>query len=201
MERKYGALIGVRKAQTPFNKPGIPEQILPPENVNWRMDDNNKFGDCTIAAVDHVTAAWNMKYNLTLPRLSDPELLHDYFHLTGGTDTGLAPQTVMSAWEHTRIFGYAIKNASSVTPQSLKSAIADSGVAYLAVSLPDTAEQQFAAGLPWRVVSGASIVGGHAIVGVGYDPDFVYIVTWGKIQKVTYNWLDTYLAETWFLTL
>jgi hypothetical protein len=153
-----------------------------------------------VAGADHCTATWNAIYELSLPRLSETQLERVYFQLTGGPDTGLPEETVVSDWTSESIFGYEVVEGERVANTSIKQVIATKGVAYLGVALPAPAEQQFAEGQPWTVVPGASIAGGHCIVGIGYDPEYLTVITWGKQQKVSWDWWSTYGFETWSLT-
>jgi hypothetical protein len=65
------------------------------------------------------------------------------------------------------------------------------------VLLPLSAEQQFVSKQPWTVVKNSPIVSGHAIVGIGYDAKYVYCYTWGHIVQVTFDWLNTYVDESY----
>jgi hypothetical protein len=48
---------------------------------------------------------------------------------------------------------------------------------------------QFEAGQPWDVVPGMTLDGGHDVPMVDYDNKYVYVVTWGALQPVTYAFL------------
>ena len=43
------------------------------------------------------------------------------------------------------------------------------------------------------------IEGGHCIILVGYDKDYVECITWGKVQQITWRWLQSYMEESWAL--
>jgi cell division septation protein DedD len=64
-------------------------------------------------------------------------------------------------------------------------------------SFPASAMQQFNAGQPWTVVQGSQIEGGHAVGAVGYDADYVYVTTWGTVQKMAWGFFDAYVEEAW----
>jgi len=206
MKHKLGALIGMAVDQNSLPALGdaVPDQIAPPVVSDYRVDGNDKLGDCTIAGADHCTAAWNVIYSLDLPRLSDSQLEQTYFRLGHNQDLGLPEQTVVAAWKRESAptwFGYQLTGGAQVANSSIKQVIATKGVAYLGVALPSVAEQQFADEQPWSVVPGATIAGGHCVVGVGYDSQYLTVVTWGKTQKVTWDWWQTYGFECWSLTV
>ncbi len=173
-------------------------------DTRWYSANSIITHNCTIAGADHCTAAWNVIYKLDLPRLSESQLEQTYFRLGHNQDLGLPEQTVVSAWKRESAptwFGYQLTGGTQVANSSIKQVIATRGVAYLGVALPSVAEDQFDNGQPWSVVPGATIAGGHCIVGVGYDPQYLTVVTWGKTQKVTWDWWATYGFECWSLTV
>jgi hypothetical protein len=51
--------------------------------------------------------------------------------------------------------------------------------------------------VPWTVVAGSHIEGGHCIVAVGYTAAGLLCVTWGSIVEVTWAFLRKYLEEAW----
>lgn len=82
--------------------------------------------------------------------------------------------------------------------RQLKQGVYFFGGVYIGVELPKTAQEQET----WDVVSvdgdGApGSWGGHAIPIVGYDEEFFYVITWGKVLKVTPAFLAEYLSEAY----
>lgn len=63
--------------------------------------------------------------------------------------------------------------------------------------LPLSAYTQWGAGQPWSFVPGSPIVGGHAILAIGFDNDYVYCVTWGKVIPVTWEFFRVYVFEAY----
>lgn len=172
-------------------------------STRWYTANSIVAHNCTIAGADHCTAAWNVIYKLDLPRLSETQLEHTYFRLGHNQDVGLPEQTVVSAWKRESApawFGYQLSGGQMVANAAIRHVIAAHGLAYLGVALPSVAEDQFEHGEPWSVVPGASIAGGHCVVAVGYDPEYLTVITWGKAQKVTWDWWASYGFETWSLT-
>ena len=60
------------------------------------------------------------------------------------------------------------------------------------VRLPSNAERQFDAHTPWDVSFFSYVEGGHDIPIIGYDRDYLYCVTWGRIQPMTWRWFHKY---------
>jgi hypothetical protein len=69
----------------------------------------------------------------------------------------------------------------------------------IGIYVPDSAQKQFQDGQPWTVVEGANIEGGHYVPIMGADKDYLYIVTWGAVQKMDYNFFNTYCDEAWLI--
>ena len=87
----------------------------------------------------------------------------------------------------------------------MKQVIAYLGNAYLGIQCPVSAQQQYAQQsqtgqlVPWTVVNGSTINGGHCIVAVGYTAEGLLCVTWGTIVLVTWAFLTKYCDEAWAL--
>ena len=79
----------------------------------------------------------------------------------------------------------------------MKTALAELGAVSLGVNLPQSAMDQFDAVQPWTVSGDATILGGHCITAFGYDAQYVYIVSWGKVVPATWGWLAAYCDEAW----
>lgn len=176
----------------------VPASCVYASSVAWGMDNNDRIGDCTIAGVDHLLKAWDAEVGLS-DALSDVNIEQTYFQLTGGPDSGLVERDVLDHWQNEGLFSHQIKAYAPVQLDAsfLREALYLYGGVYLGVQLPETAEEQFAAGEPWGVVPGAQIVGGHCIVMVGYNSNGASIVTWGQRTWATWDWMKQYLDEAW----
>jgi hypothetical protein len=168
--------------------------------ADWRMMLNDTYGDCTIAGVGHALEAWNAQTGEHDPIPSDPTIRSTYFALTGGQDSGCVEADVLQTWHRKGLFGATIAGYAPVPTSNVEGfqqAVAYYGGAYLGVALPESAQEQFAAGEHWTVVPGSPIEGGHCILAVGYDQHAAQCVTWGAVVNVSYPWLAKYLTETW----
>lgn len=166
----------------------------------YPIDGNDRYGDCTIAGVAHLIAAWNaeVKDNDHVP--NGNQVVAQYFKLSGGTDTGLNEHDVLRTWQRSGLFGHRIAAYAPVQPTDiagLHRAVAFYGGAYLGIECPESCQEQFQAGKPWTYEPDAPIEGGHCIVALGYDAHYVYCATWGGVAPVTYAFLAHYLEETW----
>ena len=64
------------------------------------------------------------------------------------------------------------------------------------LSFPNSAMEQFENGEPWSVVDGAEIDGGHYVSLVAKRGDYLYCVTWGKVQKITVSFFKKFNDES-----
>lgn len=206
-ELKLGKRAAVRSlrlsdlaAYTTHKLPAPPASVAAPASVQWGMDANDELGDCTIAAVDHLIAAWNADLDEHDTRPTIQQIRDTYFALTGGADSGLAEQNVLQHWQKEGLFGNKIAAFAPFSTSSIvemHQAVAFYGGAYLGIQCPQSAQQQFADGKPWTYVPGSPIEGGHAICAVGYTPTTLLCVSWGALVEVTYSFLAHFLDEAW----
>jgi hypothetical protein len=69
------------------------------------------------------------------------------------------------------------------------------GVVGIGLQLPASAFDQTDAAKPWEVVPQSPNAGGHYVPLVGRRADGLHVVTWGAIQVMTENFLQTYCDE------
>lgn len=180
--------------------PPPPKAVLPPD-LTWPMSLNDQIGDCTIAAVAHCIQRWSGRI------LTDAEVLAAYRQISGynpadpNTDKGCVEADVLQTWLQTgiagdKLAGYAAVNISDI--MELKDAVNWFGAVYLGINCPRSAMDNTDL---WDVVPGSPIEGGHAIIGVGYDDaeNVAYVVSWGKLIKVTPAFIGKYIEEAYAL--
>lgn len=181
--------------------PTPPTSVAVPSVTDWGMMLNDQLGDCTMAGVGHVIVASDAEVveNDAIP--TDAQIRAQYFAFTGGQDAGCVEADVLREWYQHGLFGGENKIAGYVrcdrTTNEVHVAIALYGACYVGVQCPSSAQEQFEAGEPWVVVPGSPVEGGHCIVFVGYDAEYLYAVTWGGIAKVSYPWWSKYGDEAW----
>jgi len=160
-------------------------------------------GDCTIAAAGHIIQLWNAVMKNNIETMTEEQALAVYEKLSGyvpgnpATDTGLYESDVLSFWQERGMpSGPAtikLNEFLSVPPESttqIEQAVSDLGACYFCLHLPESALQT----KKWYIVSGSPIAGGHAVPIVDYDRaerEF-YIISWGKVVPMTYNFAVKY---------
>jgi len=176
----------------------------------WGMDGNDTVGDCTCAEVDHTTKARQVAAGNTEVRSTDAEVLAAYSAITGytpadpNTDQGAEMQAVRNYWRtHGITLGGTVDKIllfaeiDHTDHNLIKWAVDRFGAVGLGINFPASAMDQFDAGKPWTVVRGSRIDGGHAISLVGYDATYAYVVTWGAVQRMTWDFFTAYVEEAW----
>ena len=175
----------------------------------WGVLGNDKYGDCVWAGAAHETMLWNKEVDKTVT-FDNTHVLRDYAAVTGftpddpSTDNGTDMQVAASYRRKTGVADakgarHAVKAYLALKPgdaDQLALAMFLFGAVGVGFKFPATAMDQFNAGKPWTVVSGAKIDGGHYVPAVGRDArGNIVVVTWGKIQLMTPKFYKKYCDE------
>lgn len=175
----------------PDNPPQIPDGV----------------GDCAIAGPEHQIML-NCAESGTPVSFSTPTTIQNYSAITGfdlnnvaATDQGTAVDAMAQYWMNTGFLDDAgnrhkIVAVVDLNPGDLRELWVAMYVfqsAGLGFALPDTAEEQTARGLPWDVVRGANIIGGHYVPAFSkLDHNLNAGVSWGEPQPFTNRFFRTY---------
>lgn len=174
--------------------------------TSWGMLGNDQYGCCVFAGAGHETMLWNKEANKNVT-FTDKEVLSDYSKVTGfnpndpntdqGTDMVVAASYrrkvgVIGQGKRHKVAAYLNINLKDKT--LLKQAVYLLSGVGIGIQFPSSAMTQFNNGKPWTVTT-SKIEGGHYINCVGYDAKYIYIVTWGKIQKMSYGFYQKYCDE------
>jgi hypothetical protein len=177
---------------------------------SWGMDGNDAVGDCTLAEVDHTTKATEVAAGNPEVQSTAAEVLAAYSAITGydpadpSTDQGAEMQQVRDWWRKRGVTlggrQHTIALFAELDHRNLglvKWAVAQFGPVGLGINCPRSALDQFNAGQPWTVVRGSPDDGGHAIAFVGYDDQWAYVLTWGRVQRMSWGFFAAYVEEAW----
>lgn len=161
------------------------------------MDGNDQYGDCTIAALAHASTVYN---GLTGKKkiMAAPAVTKLYFHLTGGTDSGLNELDVLNYWQSNmaageKILAYAKIDVTNQT--HVQQAIQLFGGVYLGFHVQVNAIKDFQAKKPWT--PGTLTNDGHAVYATSYDKNGVTVLTWGSTQLATWGWWSECVDEAY----
>jgi len=172
----------------------------------YPMDVNDRLGDCTVAGVDHLQRAFSALFKEPYTPPTDAAIEHKYFGLSGGQDTGLNEEFVLSTWHKEGLFGTKIAGFAPLSTTSLlqwHQSISMYGGAYLGIRCPESAqrafqkEQETGKIVPW-VYEGEETNDGHCVVALGYGPNGgLHCASWGGIVVLEPSFLAHYLDECW----
>jgi hypothetical protein len=212
---KFGALPAVKPAALkdltwyvagalpkPPAKVAVPSVPAQSDGTAWGMDGNDNYGDCGVAGLNHgfMCDAAALKEQETFPSADD--IVQYYLNYTGGDDTGV----VLSAFLH-YVQGkgfldkHTVKAYAPVAEHdipTLQYAVAEYKFTYTGITVTDQMMTDFNNGQPWTMESvQGNVEGGHCIPIVGYDSQFLYVVTWGAVQPIAYPAWHQISTEAW----
>ena len=142
--------------------------------------------------------------NLVTPR--DDQILAAYKDVSGykegdpNTDNGAVELEVLTYWRNNGIAGRAISafmKLNHLDENEIKLGVHLMGGCYVGVLLPDNFEDQMDVGKPWSLDPKfpPNPANGHAVPIVGYDTVGVSFLTWGQVQKATWEWVHACMDE------
>lgn len=178
---------------------------------DWQMLGNDQYGDCVFAGGAHEAMLSNKLAGHPVT-FSDQSVLSDYSAVTGfdpadpSTDNGAV---VADALKYRRRTGLVdAKNVRhrigayvSIDPKNweqLMQAVYVFSAVGIGFEFPESAMEQFDKGLPWDVVAGSYIAGGHYVPVLGRSSRSVGgCVTWARRQPFTKAFYQAYNDESW----
>lgn len=173
---------------------------------SWPMMENDELGCCVVAAAGHMEQNWTA-HSGTMITVPDEQIVEAYSAVGGyvpgqpSTDQGLAITDFLSFWQTTgfagrKILGWVGVDQTNIT--HVKQAVYLFGALDIGVQLPNSAMDQFNAGMPWDVVADdGGIDGGHCIPIMGQGSQGFACITWGKIQYMTNAFFAKYCDESY----
>ncbi len=172
---------------------------------------NDTLGDCTVAAAGHMVEDWTANARGSPVVIPDSAIRAAYNVVDGGVDQGADILTVLNYWRGTGIGGHKITAFAEVSPRvqrELFDAVAIFGGAYIGLALPDFAVRPPDGNLlsvPWTVpTAGVSANppnpnNGHCVPILGYDSAYLYVVTWGTLKSMSWDFCVAYCDEAYAL--
>lgn len=178
--------------------------------ANWGMMGNDAYGDCTIAAAGHMIMDWTLMAERAMFTAPDADILKFYNHFAHGVaDAGANMLDVLKYWRKHGLDTHKITAFMALQPQSHIEAMDAVNLLdglYIGVALPDSAVPPGAnwLAIPWQVPPGGPVgaaapnpQNGHCIPAVGYDQHNLYVVTWGALKPMSWEFYDAYADEAY----
>jgi hypothetical protein len=173
---------------------------------SWPMYANDRIGDCTTAAAAHMIEAWTAAGRGLPVEIPEGAVLDAFDHvkltdpLTG--EEGAVELDVLRYWRATGIGGHRIGAYARVAVHDqllVHTASWLFGGLYIGLQMPLTAQAQ--AVWDWTgSLSGPALPGswgGHAVDVVRYDRNGLTVVTWGRLQELTWSFWERYCDEAY----
>jgi len=176
---------------------------------NWEMLGNDQFGDCVFAGAAHETMLWNKEAGNQVA-FTDKAVLSDYSAVTGfnpsdpNSDNGTDMQEAASYRRKTGVIDsdgkrHQIAAYLAIEPGNLLEhyiAIYLFGAVGIGINFPNSAMDQFNQNKAWKVNSKSPVEGGHYIPLVAKKGNYLYCVTWGRLQAMTLGFFKKYNDES-----
>jgi hypothetical protein len=187
--------------------PAPPEALDLTDHVaDWPMYANDRIGDCTIAAAGHMIEAWTAESGGRAAEVTERSVLDAFGHvkqidpLSG--EAGAVVLDVLRYWRRDGIGRHRIGAYTEVPLHDHDLVEVASwlfGGLYVGVDLPLTAQGQpvwdWTGSLDGPAKPGSW--GGHAVDLVRYGEDGVTVVSWGRLQSLTWEFWDRYCDEVY----
>lgn len=212
-------LLGKKKAKFLRGLPALGKYTLhmasSPMKADWGVCltnigqmGNDTLGDCTCAAIGHMIQAWTAMTDADEVILPDATIIDLYAKSCGYvigdpyTDNGGIAADVLRYWYQNPVAGkHSLSGFAAIRPgnrATTRDAIYLFGAAYIGVQLPLSAQTGEWDRKPDGPLTGNDAPGswgGHAIPVIAYDEETLTCITWGKLKKMSWNWLDAYCDE------
>lgn len=176
----------------------------------WGMMLNDQLGCCVCADSGHALMLRTANSGtIVIPADSDIlgmyEAVGGYVPGNASTDQGCDETAACQYLENTGLCGQKSAGTAMVDPaqaEHMKWSVQLFGSCRLGISVTGDMQSAFDSGQPWTTFTG-TVEGGHDVPIVKYDPSYAYVVTWGRIQAVSWSlladsrFLNEAHAEVW----
>lgn len=177
---------------------------------HWGMMGNDNYGDCTCAAAAHMIMEWTASTQHNPIVVPDASILQFYENFSGGDpDAGANLLDVLKYWRKTGLDQHQILAFVAISlknPSLIKTAVNIFANCYIGIALPHFAAYPPAnmdiTEIPWILPPGGATGkaapnpnDGHCVAAVGYDEQSLYVVTWGKVKPMTWEFYVAYADE------
>jgi hypothetical protein len=178
----------------------------------WPMYRNDEINNCVLVTCAHLVQGWT-QYAAGTPHVIDESDVIGAYSAVAGYDPARGEPDVgcfsLDALNHWRKNGIGRRQVIAYVrldhrdDTEVKTATHLFGGLFIAAQMPLDADRQFQDGKTWIPTRGAAgrrgSWGGHAMHLGGYDRRGLTVTTWGRAQRMTWNWWDSYVVEAWAL--
>jgi hypothetical protein len=172
---------------------------------------NNRFPCCTCSAAGHMIAVWTANTGKTRI-VPDSAIVRAYRLFVGDVHKPHKHMiNVLNYWRQSGIGGDRILAYAQLTPRDVveaKLTIELFGACYIGLSLPNFAvipgNLDHVRNTPWTKSLKKESDGarpqrrnGHTVAAVKYDAKNLYVVTWGILKPMSWEFYETYCEEAY----
>lgn len=177
--------------------------------TRWPMYANDRYADCTCAAAGHMIQTWRTNSGTSPRKPTTRQIVQFYsYFTTPGPENALEMLSVLRHWHAAGLAGYRIQAFATLrtkNAEDLKNSVYLFGGCYIGVVLPkfvtsaaDISQPHWSMRAEGKSGEGAPDPdGGHCIPAVGYDTENVYVVTWGALKKMSWDFYAAYSDEAY----
>jgi len=174
----------------------------------WGVFQNDSINNCTCAAAGHMIKCWTANSNTEF-EISDEAILNAYIILskynpiTQENDDGVYMLDALKYWRKNGIDQHRIRVFATVPHERreiVKASIYLFGGIYVGLQLPKSIKHQEI----WEVKPGGLTGdnepwswGGHAVAILAYDEKHLTCITFGREQKMTWDFWEAYNDEAY----
>lgn len=180
---------------------GVPVPGIQPDGTPWGMLGNDQYGDCGVAGLDHSFMAAGIVTDTHGVFPSSEDVVNYYLQYTGGQDTGVVLADFLGYVHQQGFFGHSVAAYAPVGVHDIPTmhfAVNAYDFVYSGIRVTSAMQSAYARGDSWDLDDLFSqTVGGHCVPVVGYDSKYLYCVTWGKVQPITYAAWHYISDEAW----
>jgi hypothetical protein len=189
--------------------PTIPDSVDWSSKVKqWGLFANDRLGDCTAAGCAHMLEIWSANATTEIvPTDNDVITMYSavsgYNPQTGDDDNGAVEIDVLNYWRKTGVAGHQIDAYAALEPKNhfhVQASVYLFGGVYLGLALPLSAQNQSIWSVPsWGVTGNGEpgSWGGHCVNVVSVDNNYITVVTWGTLQKMSWQFFESYCDEAY----
>lgn len=222
MEIKFGKLPARVDKRTIKLASIIKKELLPDLPSSYDIDSNlgvednfvfgnDKYGDCVIAARAHQTLRFEKFEQGIQPAITDKEVIDEYLKESGGFDIGLYMLNSLKEWRNKGwVVGdktytiYAFASVNWLDHDEVRHCIHLLGGVNFGMKVYSKDIEQFNNDEIWDITPNpGNLEGGHGVYIYSYgaidsyDKEGVTCMTWGKRQKMTWNFWDARIDEAY----
>lgn len=175
-----------------------PERRWDASISDWGVMGNDDYGNCVIVTPAHMLLSWRANELGDFQRITDAAVID--LSRSMGAMNGFNILDRLKYWRKHSMWSDFLYAFASVDPRDrtlLKDVVNTFGAADIGLNMPLGWQGQEVWGTGhgprWR----PNTWGGHSVPILGYDETLAYVCTWGAIQAVTWEAIETYCDEAY----